>query len=212
MGEPDVAIFFDESQGERHFVLGAVVTSGDIADAILAQARKVLRRKGTEVPEFHESVLNKTNPEGIDVLIDNIVFEYRRQRQHRTLRQDVTVWTAYYRKNRAERSRQSLPFDRLLAVYVGLFQTLVAEIAPASGTQIQCDSFQGIERILPELRKIAGPLGATVDKGVSSIAGIQLADVVTGTTRRFLSNQNGDRYDVLKRIVRLNKEFVARAK
>ena len=60
MGEPDVAIFFDESQGERHFVLGAVVTSGDIADAILAQARK-----GTEVPEFHESVLNKTNPEGI---------------------------------------------------------------------------------------------------------------------------------------------------
>lgn len=66
----------------------------------------------------------------MDVLIDNIVFEYRRQRQHRTLRQDVTVWTAYYRKNRAERCRQSLPFDRLLAVYVGLFQTLVAEIAP----------------------------------------------------------------------------------
>lgn len=207
-----VGIFIDESQGERHFILGAVVMPDAITNTILAQARKVLRRKGKDVPEFHESLLNKADPEAIDVLIDNMVFEYHRRRQHRVLRQDVTVWTAYYRKNRAERARQSLPFERLLAVYVGLFETLVAEIAPTARTQIQCDSFQGIERILPDLRRIAEPLGAAVDKGVSSMAGIQLADVVTGTTRRFLSNQNGDRYDVLKRIVRLNKEFVPSAK
>ena len=163
-----MVVYLDESQGKLHFVLSAVVTSDDVADAILAQSRKMLRPKGINVPEFHESVLNKTTPEALDVLIDNLVFEYRHRRQHRTIRQDVTVWTAYYRKNRAERARQSLPFDRLLSIYVGLFDTLMAEIVPDAGAMIYCDSFQGIERILPDLQMIADLLGSKVNKGVSS--------------------------------------------
>ena len=78
----------------RHFVLGAVVTSGDGADTILARDRKILRYRGKDIPEFHESLLNKMNPETIHVLIDNMVFEHHHRHQHRNLRHEVTVWVA----------------------------------------------------------------------------------------------------------------------
>ncbi len=208
-----MVVFIDESQDERYFLLGAVtVPSTDIANSIVAQARKALGSASKGISEFHESALNRDNPDAINSLIDSMVFEYYRRRTHRLLRQDVGIWTTYYRKTRAERSAQSLPFRQLLTAYVRLFNTLMSEIQPERGTSIFCDGFQGITRILPELQDVAGAYEATIAKGESSMTGIQLADVAAGTTRRFLSEQNTERYVDLKHIVRLHRQVFLSAK
>lgn len=71
----------------------------------------------------------------------------------------------------------------------------MAEIVPDPGAMVYCDHFQGIERFLSDLHMVTELLGSKVNKGVSSMEGVQLADVTKGTTRRFLSTQNGERYD-----------------
>lgn len=206
-------VFIDESQDMRYFLLSAVtVPSIDTAKSIIAQTRKALGPTSKAISEFHESALNLANPNAIDLLLDNMVFEYHRHGKHRILRRDVGVWIAYYRKSRSERGAQSLPFPRLLTTYVRLFETLLSEIQPEKGASILCDGFQGIARILPNLQGVAEGYGATIAKGHSSTAGIQLADVSAGTTRRFLSQQNLVRYRRLTEIVRLHKEVFLSAK
>lgn len=206
-------VFIDESQDQRYFLLGAVtVPSIDTANSVVGQARKALGSTAKEISEFHESALNLSNPEAIDTLINSMVFEYYHRGTRHILRHDIGVWTAYYRKTRAERQTQSLPFARLLVAYVNLFEALMSEIQPERGTLILCDGFQGIARILPQLQRVANAYGATVSKGASSVTGIQLADVATGTTRRLLSQQNTVRYGKIKDIVRLHKEVFLSAK
>lgn len=212
-GQAGVVVFIDESQDKRYFLLAAVtIPSTDVASAILAQSRKALGSASRSISEFHESALNRVTPNVIDALLDNMAFEYSHHGKHRMARRDVGVWTAYYRKTRAERSTQSLPFPLLLAAYTRLFSTLLSEIQPEMGTHILCDGFQGMNRILPELQDIADDYRATVTKGESSLAGVQLADVAAGTTRRFLSQQNLVRYGRMKDIVRLHKEVFLSAK
>lgn len=201
--------FIDESQ-DRHYLLLSAVTlpSTDTATAIIAHARKTLGPASKKISEFHESALNLVNPSAINSLVDSMTFAYYRHGTRRILRQDVGIWTAYYRKTRPERSAQSLAFPRLLTAYVRLFHALISEIQPERGTRVLCDGFQGIARILPDLQDIADVYRATVAKGESSMAGIQLADVAAGTARRFLSEQNTERYVNLKKIERLHRQVV----
>lgn len=208
-----MVVYIDESQDKRYFLLGAVtVPSTDVANSIVAQARKALGAASKSISEFHESELNRNNPDAINSLIDSMVFEYHHHGKRRILRQDIGIWTAYYPKTRAERSTQSLPFHQLLTVYARLFAVLISEIQPEKGTPVFCDGFQGISRILPELQDVADAYKATIAKGESSMTGVQLADVTAGTTRRFLSEQNTERYVYLKKIVRLNRQIFLSAK
>lgn len=130
-----------------------------------------------------------------------MVYEYLRKRSHRVLRKDVSVYLVYYRETRAERASRSLPFVRLLTMYTALFEALLEEINPAAGTTIYCDSFQGIARIMPELQRIGTQYGTSVSRTMSSLPGIQLADMATGTGRRFLNQEVVDRYAALEPIL-----------
>ena len=94
-------------------------------------------------------------------------------------------------------------------MYVGLFQTLVGETTPPRGTAIHCDSFQGIARIRPDLQGAVVAQGVSVIKAFSGMRGIQLADVAAGTARRFLNQQNVERFLQLQPLVATTKEFFA---
>lgn len=208
-----MVVFLDESQDNRYFVLGAAVTSNaHLGHVVVTQTRKVLGSPGRLIPEFHESALNQVNPGAIDAFLNNMVYEYLRKRSRRVLRKDISIYLVYYRKTRAERASRSLPFARLLTVYTALFEALLEEINPAAGTTIYCDSFQGIARIMPELQKMGTQYGASVSPTMSSLPGVQLADMATGTGRRFLNQEVVDRYAALEPIVRLLKEVVLSAK
>ncbi len=118
------------------------------------------------------------------------------QKRRPVPRRDLQLLATYYPKAPSEQHGTALIHDRMLIVYRETFRALVwaLPLTPQDEVDIVCDRFEGCDALLPTLQTIllgrtAGRLGFA-DSVINKP--LQLADLVTGTIRRYLSGDAND--------------------
>lgn len=199
-----VYLVIDESQDRKHFVLaGVLLRDQSTAADIVGDMRTAARRAKVFLKEFHETELHRYQPRLLTRHLEMLSFAPRRPKRRPAPREGVKLLGAYYAK--VPREGESLTRDRLRMVYAALFQAIVSALPEESqAIEVACDHFTGDFSVRPQLevivqRRFKGSLEFAES---SQVKGLQLADLVAGTVRRYLAEEdNGGRFQILAPIL-----------
>lgn len=211
-----VFIYIDESSDANHYVLSAVGShSPQTLNRIVKTFRSVVRQSRLSERDKNkinndpkERHLYRNHPEMLAKYLELIC--NHPSEQHKPTRNHVHACTAVYKKHGIEMA--IFPEERMLTVYIALFLEMIRafySFTNQENLEIIYDCFPKAGEVKNELHRFISQLYPCLtytldfeknqEKGKH--LGLYIADIVAGTSRRFVGKENPNYFHMIKKLL-----------